>query len=160
MDASADRTPRRTQRTPVACKPCRQNKNRCGMRSPPCARCLRVGIDCTVEPYYKRVNQRERVKQLENHVEQLRELLKKQNETPEQLPAASTGDASQSSVDALETGSRVHDESPKTKRGTGTPIEMGGFMSIEQVPSNQPRSDYAIGAVRLSEDQANNLLAW
>ncbi|EED15866.1 conserved hypothetical protein [Talaromyces stipitatus ATCC 10500] len=129
------------------------------MHSPPCARCLRLGIDCTVEQYYKRVNQRERVKQLEDHVEQLRKLLTKQNETPEEIPVVRTEDARRSNVEALDTVSRVHDEPSKTRRGTGTPIGSGQLMSIEEEPLIATRPGYAIGAVRLSEDQANSLLA-
>ncbi|KAL3472580.1 hypothetical protein BJX99DRAFT_262141 [Aspergillus californicus] len=65
----------RQKRTRIACKPCRQNKIRCGMRSPPCARCSRLGIECTIEPHFRRTNQRDRVHQLEHHVEELHQVL-------------------------------------------------------------------------------------
>ncbi|KAL4800763.1 hypothetical protein BDV19DRAFT_352106 [Aspergillus venezuelensis] len=67
-----DHTHSRQRRTRVACKPCRQNKIRCGMGAPPCARCSRLGIECTIDPHFRRSNQRDRVRQLESYVRELR----------------------------------------------------------------------------------------
>ena len=77
------------QRTPVACKPCRQNKIRCGMRSPPCARCLRLNFHCTVEPCYRRVNQRDRMRHLEAEVQELRYMLQNNEERAANVQTAS-----------------------------------------------------------------------
>ncbi|KAL3458748.1 hypothetical protein BJX64DRAFT_291897 [Aspergillus heterothallicus] len=45
------------------------------MATPPCARCVRLELDCTVEPRSRRSTQRDRVRQLEDHVMQLRQSL-------------------------------------------------------------------------------------
>ncbi|KAL2866068.1 Zn(II)2Cys6 transcription factor [Aspergillus lucknowensis] len=45
------------------------------MATPPCARCVRLELDCTVEPRSRRSTQRDRVRQLEDHVMQLRQNL-------------------------------------------------------------------------------------
>ncbi|KAL3450491.1 hypothetical protein BJX65DRAFT_305329 [Aspergillus insuetus] len=45
------------------------------MATPPCARCARLDLECTVEPRFRRSNQRERMRQLESHVLELRQSL-------------------------------------------------------------------------------------
>lgn len=78
--SSMDSPHGRISRARVACRACRQNKIRCGMRNPPCARCSRLNIDCTVDSGYRRTSNRERVQHLEKHVQKLQTQLDQRDE--------------------------------------------------------------------------------
>ncbi|KAL2842911.1 hypothetical protein BJY01DRAFT_216230 [Aspergillus pseudoustus] len=123
----------RSRRTRIACMPCRQNKIRCGMATPPCARCVRLELDCTVEPRARRSTQRDRVQQLETHVMELRQSLGGSNGShSEAIPAAAVPSRTVSSEPAL-TLARPSEE------------------LVQDVV------EYTIGAVALNEGQTQEL---
>ena len=136
------------RRTRIACKPCRQNKIRCGMRTPPCARCSRLGISCTLDPGFRRVSRGERVQQLESDVEKLRGLLNKQNDMAALSPVS----------DRSVARSLAHGEHHKSR----TPSELETRTELHMGTPGAAASAAAafeIGPVSLSVEQADRLVA-
>lgn len=73
---SPEHEPRKRGR--IACVPCRQAKVRCDFVSIPCTRCAKLQIDCSVDPGFKRTNKRDKVNELEDNVQRLRDLVERQ----------------------------------------------------------------------------------
>ncbi|KAF3389107.1 Regulatory protein LEU3 [Penicillium rolfsii] len=159
-------TDSRRQRARVACKPCRQNKIRCGMRSPPCARCLRLKFHCTVDPCYRRVNQRDRVQYLEVQVQELQHLLQNNEErtenvqpsppTPARVPFHPDGGAAEAPaapiVQPLQFGSQAGGDRPVDAARVGEQE----LIDREERPQRGP--EFTLGSVSLSETQGEELV--
>ncbi|RDW86156.1 Zn(II)2Cys6 transcription factor domain-containing protein [Aspergillus mulundensis] len=61
-----------------ACNECRQQKLRCDIVQTPadaCSRCLRLHIECKVEPSFKRISKRKRNAEMEREIADLRQRL-------------------------------------------------------------------------------------
>jgi hypothetical protein len=160
-------TDSRRQRTRVACKPCRQNKIRCGMRSPPCARCLRLNFHCTVEPCYRRVNQRDRVQHLEAQVQELRHMLQNNEERTENIQSSSptpgliTFQPDVGSAEAREAPT-VKPLEPGTQAGRDQPVDAAmvreqAVIDLQEQPQHVP--DFTLASVSLSETQGEELVS-
>ncbi|KAH8692801.1 hypothetical protein BGW36DRAFT_301684 [Talaromyces proteolyticus] len=124
------------------------------MQSPPCARCLRLNIPCTVEPCYRRVNRRDRVQQLEAQVQELKDILNREKPETAANSTHSVDTASFHHSDVRSTDLNAMDESIIVSRAE-PPAE-------QEIPSEEhqkPEStDYTLGSVRLSVMQVEQLV--
>ncbi|KAL1857995.1 Regulatory protein leu3 [Paecilomyces lecythidis] len=143
-------SPPHHKRTRIACKPCRQNKIRCGMRSPPCARCARLEIECIVEPHFRRSNQRDRVRQSENHAQETHQAPMSpsdntaRNVPDEAVPSAGSDKSVMPDLTAPAGGGDAGERQPR------------GHLDDELPP--ETRTVYTIGSVTLDAVQADQLL--
>ena len=70
------------RRAKVACKECRQAKVRCNVATPPCSRCVKRQVECSIEPKYRRVHRTTRTRELEDQITSLKEAIGWQNASP------------------------------------------------------------------------------
>lgn len=143
-------TPQR-RRSRIACTPCRQAKIKCGMRNPPCARCLRLKISCTVNPTFHRINKEDRIRQLEDHIQELRGLVGKKDETTSSTPAS---DLSITVAEALTS----ENQDLGLRDGLARNI-LANQESVQELPRPPSQNKYSIGLVTLSHEQADTLIA-
>lgn len=143
------------ERSRVACKTCRQAKVRCGMRQPPCSRCVRLKKSCTLDATFRRVSKTERFQQLEEHVQELRGLVEKQS--------GASPNSSMSAAEVLGPTFTIDEAAAWSQSSTGdhprieTPPP---HSQLSQRPSRHSVSDiYTIDNVTLSHKQADTLLA-
>lgn len=155
----------------VACKSCRQAKVRCGMAAPPCARCLRHGLDCSFDAQYRRVKTGERFEELESSVSRLRNLVREPGSSaPEPAQASKTPrefhPGSQSSQ--CEADNRNGILSPHQSRNTSVDIGTADRRNQAQLlDSPRPSLDAAnsspasrsIGSIQLSPEQIHSLFS-
>ncbi|KAJ9236480.1 transcriptional regulator family: Fungal Specific TF [Paecilomyces variotii] len=69
-----------------ACNECKQQKLRCDIVQVPsatCSRCRRLGIDCKVEPTFKRISKRRRNAEMEREIADLRQRLENGEHRPQ-----------------------------------------------------------------------------
>lgn len=74
--------PRR--RATVACTACRQSKIQCALvdGEPPCSRCRRLALDCTVDRQFRRVHKTTQVEELQGQLNELRQHLSASGPSP------------------------------------------------------------------------------
>ncbi|KAL2401669.1 hypothetical protein ABEF93_007783 [Exophiala dermatitidis] len=74
--------PRR--RATVACTACRQSKIQCALvdGEPPCSRCRRLALDCTVDRQFRRVHKTTQVEELQDQLNELRQHLSASGPSP------------------------------------------------------------------------------
>lgn len=83
---SSDDGRRSRKRARIACCECRQAKIRCGLESVPCPRCRKIGLECTVDPSYRRANRHDKVRELQQQLEELQNSTERQqHDTPRAL---------------------------------------------------------------------------
>lgn len=93
------REPGHRQRARIACRTCRQSKLRCGLvENPPCPRCSKLGLDCVVDPQYQRIQNRDKIEELEDQLGHLREQLVTHRE-PDRSSSATYGNPKRASDD-------------------------------------------------------------
>lgn len=141
-----DNTSRKRGR--IACRACRQAKVRCNLEHIPCARCEKLKLDCTIDPEYKRTNKRDKVDELENHVQKLQSLIARQQE---KLPAE---EASSLENDANVTNLIRTARSPPNRQNSVARTDV----MTDDTPSSS--SSYRmLGNVRVHNDQVEALFA-
>ena len=77
----------------IACSHCRQAKIRCGLNQLPCPRCERLGLECSVNPLYRRVNRRDKVKELEQQVQHMHDFIAHRQDANLRIQISHTGDS-------------------------------------------------------------------
>lgn len=137
-------TPIPRKRARLACKACRQSKVRCQTGGSSCPRCLRLGIECTIDPGYQRTTRRRDVERLEHQVHQLQRLVK---DRPHTVNGSSVNAATAPSSPAP-TSSDV--ATPSRPRDT---VDATSDREIDQVPTAMLRTDNGEPAWRLGNEE-------
>ncbi|KAL4966063.1 uncharacterized protein BDV14DRAFT_199196 [Aspergillus stella-maris] len=110
------------------------------MGAPPCARCSRLGIECTVDPHFRRSNQRDRVRQLESNIRELRQ----------SLSNADAGDP--------DAGTKPTPVEPIGSRAVAPePALVNQLVNQETIQNEGNVCTYSIGSVTLSSLEAEQL---
>lgn len=136
-------------RARVACKACRQNKIRCGMRNPPCQRCSRLNINCTVDAAYHRTSHKERVQHLEKQIQKLQAQLSQQDETASRRSRPDDPVAPSLHPRGLAEAATPTLETPGQSIGANdSKLAMGGEDSA-----------YSVGSISLQEAQVDKLFS-
>ncbi|KAJ5910810.1 uncharacterized protein N7473_000113 [Penicillium subrubescens] len=131
-----------------ACNECKQQKLRCDIVQTPaaaCSRCRRLGIDCKVEPSFKRISKRRRNAEMEKEIADLRRRLSTNPEYPQSREPHEGDDMSQCSDEAFSrrdsTGidrSRPVSVPAESHPSMATPLTMKRDGSIMSQDENTP----------------------
>lgn len=140
----------------IACTSCRQAKVKCNFTSIPCARCARLGIDCSVDPGYKRINKRDKVHELEDNVQELRSLIEKQKSNEHD-----DNETAQLHFSGIEGENSLAGPA----KGNTTRSNSANQINDEVVPTSRIRihvdgdETYSLGAVSLNRSEVESLFS-
>lgn len=141
----------------IACIACRQAKVKCDFVSIPCTRCAKLQIDCSVDPGFKRTNKRDKVNELEDNVQRLRNLVERQqshdpnlvNASPSNIVASQDVNQNSSPITVAQHFSPSSHKSPDGQN----------FASQRAWSGPDVAKIRTLGEVTLSFDEADKLFA-
>ena len=141
----------------IACSQCRQAKIRCGLEQIPCSRCERLGLDCSINPSYRRVSKKDKVKELEQQVQNLHEFIEHQHDGGLPVPRGSPGSSDQNSADPYHTGTIIHDPSPQSSVSRSATAPKTG--DIDPRPNQEDAATRVLGHTTMTQKQSQAMFA-
>ena len=141
----------------VACVPCRQAKVRCDLRDIPCSRCVKLEIDCSVNPGFRRTNKRDKVNELENNVQSLRSIVERQS-TDHNHVSAHQSPANDHVREIASDRSHDHSTLPGTSMHHSN-LEGTSIVLQRETPLVNPTERRSLGSVSIALAEVERLFA-